>query len=160
MCLVVNLFMYLQRMNNAGQNYDFKSDPQYSDTTGTNELTRSGGGKGGSSSEDQSGNSKSDFIMEDGSAAPRKRKPLTADEKSKQNRDRNRDHAKNTRLRKKAYVIKLKELVDELTEQKVNEEGEAQMLEEKLNEVHTKRKNIVRLFLKYRSSNMNDYNQW
>jgi hypothetical protein len=33
-------------------------------------------------------------------------------------RDRNREHAKNTRLRKKAYISKLKELVDQLTHQK------------------------------------------
>lgn len=36
-------------------------------------------------------------------------------------RDRNREHAKNTRLRKKAYVTKLKELVDQLSLQKTME---------------------------------------
>ena len=29
-------------------------------------------------------------------------------------RDRNREHAKNTRLRKKAYILKLKQLVEEM----------------------------------------------
>jgi hypothetical protein len=39
-------------------------------------------------------------------------------------RDRNREHAKNTRLRKKAYVIKLKELAEQLERQKDIEEME------------------------------------
>ena len=39
-------------------------------------------------------------------------------------RDRNREHAKNTRLRKKAYVVKLKELVDQMNGQKDMEEKE------------------------------------
>ena len=47
----------------------------------------------------------------------RKRKMLNPDEKATQNRDRNREHAKNTRLRKKAYVMKLKELVDQMSNQ-------------------------------------------
>ena len=38
----------------------------------------------------------------------------TAEEKQKANRDRNREHARNTRLRKKAYLEKLKVTVDEL----------------------------------------------
>lgn len=39
-------------------------------------------------------------------------------------RDRNREHAKNTRLRKKAYVIKLKELAEQLETQKVFDDTE------------------------------------
>lgn len=48
----------------------------------------------------------------------RKRNKLTEEEKSQQNRDRNREHARNTRLRKKAYVAKVSKLVDELRLQK------------------------------------------
>ena len=43
-------------------------------------------------------------------------------------RDRNREHAKNTRLRKKAYVLKLKELVDHLTQQKEIDDKERKIL--------------------------------
>jgi len=39
---------------------------------------------------------------------------VSAEEKQKANRDRNREHARNTRLRKKAYLEKLKVTVDEL----------------------------------------------
>lgn len=115
----------------------------------------------GSSSEEQSlqgSSGKSDGFGD--TANPRKRKLLTADEKTKQNRDRNRDHAKNTRLRKKAYVIKLKELVDQLTEQKTKEEFEHKVLGDKLQETHLRRKNAVRLMLKYRSTNMTEYQRW
>jgi signal transduction histidine kinase len=43
-------------------------------------------------------------------------------------RDRNREHAKNTRLRKKAYILKLKELVDRMAQQKEKEERERRAL--------------------------------
>ena len=112
----------------------------------------------GNSSEDHSGNSRSEHSIE--AANPRKRKLLTADEKTKQNRDRNRDHAKNTRLRKKAYVIKLKELVDQLTEQKTSEEAERKTMGEKIHDTHLRRKNAVRLFLKYRATNVTQLDKW
>ena len=43
-------------------------------------------------------------------------------------RDRNREHAKNTRLRKKAYVSKLKELVEHLNQQKDIDDRERKIL--------------------------------
>ena len=60
---------------------------------------------------------------EDTSQAPvsKKRKNLNPDEKLEQSRNRNREHAKNTRLRKKAYVIKLQALVDKMRNQKESE---------------------------------------
>lgn len=59
---------------------------------------------------------------------------LDAGEKAKQNRDRNREHAKNTRLRKKAYVVKLKELVDSMTIHREVDLRERRALAEKINE--------------------------
>lgn len=49
-------------------------------------------------------------------------------------RDRNREHAKNTRLRKKAYVLKLKELVDQMNGQKDMEERERRALGERIHD--------------------------
>jgi hypothetical protein len=49
-------------------------------------------------------------------------------------RDRNREHAKNTRLRKKAYVVKLKELVDQMNGQKDMEERERRALGERVHD--------------------------
>ncbi|CAM9795798.1 unnamed protein product, partial [Hapterophycus canaliculatus] len=43
----------------------------------------------------------------------RKRAVLSKEERAKQNRDRNREHARNTRLRKKAFVEELKKQVRE-----------------------------------------------
>jgi hypothetical protein len=56
----------------------------------------------------------------------------------KQSRDRNREHAKNTRLRKKAYVLKLKELVDQMIFQKDAEEAERKLLGERIYETVAK----------------------
>lgn len=46
------------------------------------------------------------------------KRKLSAEEKARQSRDRNREHARNTRLRKKAYVQKLTDLVKDLTAEK------------------------------------------
>jgi signal transduction histidine kinase len=75
-----------------------------------------------------------DLDDDDGKSSNRKRKHLNPDEKVKQSRDRNREHAKNTRLRKKAYVTKLKELVDQMTRQKENEERDRRVLGEKIHD--------------------------
>ncbi len=48
------------------------------------------------------------------------------------NRDRNREHAKNTRLRKKCYVKKLQELVDRMNAQKELEERERKALGQRI----------------------------
>lgn len=90
----------------------------------------------------------------------RKRKNLNNDEKAKQNRERNREHAKNTRLRKKAYVLKLKELVDQLMMQKESDERDRKVLAEKIHDAHVIRKNAVRLFLNYRALGVQDSDKW
>ena len=90
----------------------------------------------------------------------RKRKMLNPDEKAKQNRDRNREHAKNTRLRKKAYVIKLKDLVDQMNEQREMELRERRALGERIYDTHVIRKNAVRLLLSYRAANVRDRDKW
>jgi len=57
-------------------------------------------------------------------AAKRRRQNLTPDERAKQNRDRNREHARNTRLRKKAFVEELKHTLTELVTQRNADETE------------------------------------
>lgn len=75
-------------------------------------------------------------------------------------RDRNREHAKNTRLRKKAYVIKLKELAEQLERQKINDEIEKKVSAMKVCQTDATRRNVVRLFLSYRESNIQDKSTW
>jgi len=90
----------------------------------------------------------------------RKRKHLSADEKAKQNRNRNREHAKNTRLRKKAYVNKLKNLVDQLSHMKQVESRERRILGVRIHETQIARKNAIKLLLDYRASDVRNRSKW
>jgi len=90
----------------------------------------------------------------------RKRKNLNPDEKAKQDRDRNREHAKNTRLRKKAYVTKLKELLEIMTNQRDVEENERLLLAESILETNEIRRDMVKLFLSYRAQNQMSKDMW
>lgn len=75
-------------------------------------------------------------------------------------RYRNREHAKNTRLRKKAYVMKLKELVDQVHKQKEIEETDRKQLGERIFDTQAIRKNAVRHLLMLRASNMRQRTRW
>lgn len=102
----------------------------------------------------------SQYPCEENEKSSKKRKQLNADEKAQQNRDRNREHAKNTRLRKKAYVTKLKELMDQMTRLKDNEDNERKLLGEKIYEQNLLRKHILRTMLSFRAENCQDRDKW
>mmetsp|Transcript_20766 Transcript_20766/g.29314 ORF Transcript_20766/g.29314 Transcript_20766/m.29314 type:complete len:959 (-) Transcript_20766:532-3408(-) len=89
-----------------------------------------------------------------------KRSNLTAAEKAKQNRDRNREHARSTRLRKKAYVQKLKELVDGLHAERTEEVRKRRVAIQHLAEVQSVRRAVVRTFLRFHSSYESDPRKW
>lgn len=77
---------------------------------------------------------------------------LTPADKAKANRDRNREHARNTRLRKKAYLEKLKITVDELCRERdtlVSERAGAANL---LVEMHNTRTEVLMSFFALRSA--------
>lgn len=77
---------------------------------------------------------------------------MTTAEKAKANRDRNREHARNTRLRKKAYLEKLKTTVDELCRERdtlVSERAGAANL---LVEMHNTRTEVLMSFFALRST--------
>lgn len=100
------------------------------------------------------------------------------------NRDRNREHAKNTRLRKKCYVKKLRELVDRMHAQREGEERERRALGQRIYDTvrtrlysayhctdyyicasldyrqHMTRKNVVRLFLTNCGLNVAQRDRW
>lgn len=90
----------------------------------------------------------------------KRRKLLSADEKAQQDRNRNREHAKNTRLRKKAYVNKLKELVESLHLQKNIEVREKMILGERIYDTQVVRRNAVRLMLTYHAINVQERQKW
>lgn len=77
---------------------------------------------------------------------------MTSSEKAKANRDRNREHARNTRLRKKAYLEKLKSTVDELCRERdtlISERAGAANL---LVEMHNTRTEVLMSFFALRST--------
>ncbi|CAB9523016.1 Blue-light-activated protein [Seminavis robusta] len=98
----------------------------------------------------------------------KKRKPpepidtsnMTPAQKAKANRDRNREHARNTRLRKKAYLEKLKSTVDELCKERdtlVSERAGAANL---LVEMHNTRTEVLMSFFALRSTNEKRRKLW
>jgi len=93
-------------------------------------------------------------------AAKRRRQNLNPEERAKQNRDRNREHARNTRLRKKAYVEELKRTLTELVAQR-----DANQLEQRRNaqrelEQREVRFRVMEEFLKLRGSNEPNVARW
>uniref|UniRef100_A0A7S2D0P8 BZIP domain-containing protein n=1 Tax=Octactis speculum TaxID=3111310 RepID=A0A7S2D0P8_9STRA len=90
----------------------------------------------------------------------RNRQTLTAEEKSKQSRDRNRQHARNTRLRKKAFVSKLVALVEKQKEDKVQQDRERELEAACAEEKQTVRSRAVRTFLDYRGVAETSHAKW
>lgn len=84
-------------------------------------------------------------------AARARRATLSADERAKQNRDRNREHARNTRLRKKAYVEELKRTLTELVAQRDASDLERRHERQRDLEVREVRYRVMEEFLKLRA---------
>ena len=98
--------------------------------------------------------------MKDDDQPPREKGELTAAQKAKQNRDRNREHARSTRLRKKAYVQKLKELVEGLHAERTEEVRKRRVAVQHLAEVQGVRRAVARSFLRFHSSYESDPRKW
>lgn len=88
--------------------------------------------------------------------AQKRRASLTVEDRAKQNRDRNREHARNTRLRKKAYVDELKKTLAEIASQRDSLELE-KMRDSELRKV---RFSVIQEFMKLRGSNAGDMKRW
>lgn len=89
-----------------------------------------------------------------------RKKDVSAAERAKQNRDRNREHARSTRLRKKAYVQKLKELVEGLHAERTEEVRQRRVAIQHLAEMQNVRRAVIRSFLRFHSSNERDKRKW
>ena len=87
-------------------------------------------------------------------------KDLSAQERAQQNRDRNREHARSTRLRKKAYVSKLKDLVDGLHAERSEEVRQRRVAIQHLAETQDVRRAVVRSFLRFQSNYETDKRKW
>jgi len=84
-------------------------------------------------------------------AARARRATLTVDERARQNRDRNREHARNTRLRKKAYVEELKRTLTELVTARDTSDLERRHEKQRDLEVREVRYRVMEEFLKLRA---------
>eukprot|EP00549_Striatella_unipunctata_P010690 CAMPEP_0118722110 /NCGR_PEP_ID=MMETSP0800-20121206/31161_1 /TAXON_ID=210618 ORGANISM="Striatella unipunctata, Strain CCMP2910" /NCGR_SAMPLE_ID=MMETSP0800 /ASSEMBLY_ACC=CAM_ASM_000638 /LENGTH=750 /DNA_ID=CAMNT_0006630179 /DNA_START=311 /DNA_END=2563 /DNA_ORIENTATION=- len=89
-----------------------------------------------------------------------KRQNLTPDERARQNRDRNREHARNTRLRKKAYVEELKRTLTELVAQRDAAELEKRHTAQRELEQREVRFRVMEEFLKLRGRNETNFSRW
>ena len=85
---------------------------------------------------------------------------MTPEEKAKANRDRNREHARNTRLRKKAYLEKLKTTVDELCRERDTLVSERAGAANILVEMHSTRTEVLMSFFALRSANEKRRELW
>ncbi len=96
----------------------------------------------------------------DKAARNARRASLTQEERAKQNRDRNREHARNTRLRKKAYVEELKRTLTELVAQRDATEVEKRHEAQRNREQREVRFRVMEEFLKLRGRNESNSARW
>lgn len=89
-----------------------------------------------------------------------RRQNLTPDERARQNRDRNREHARNTRLRKKAYVEELKRTLTELVSQRDTADIEKRHSAQRELEQREVRFRVMEEFLKLRGRQETSYSRW
>lgn len=89
-----------------------------------------------------------------------RRQNLTPDERARQNRDRNREHARNTRLRKKAYVEELKRTLTELVSQRDASDLEKRQTTQREAEQREVRFRVIEEFLKLRGRNEPNFARW
>ncbi|KAL7497888.1 hypothetical protein ACHAWT_007068 [Skeletonema menzelii] len=81
-------------------------------------------------------------------------------QKQQSNRDRNREHARSTRLRKKAYVNKLKELLDALHVERSDDDRKRRVAVQKLAEIQDLRRKVVNTFFGYHARCERNVTKW
>jgi hypothetical protein len=86
--------------------------------------------------------------------------PLTEAQRAQQSRDRNRKHARNTRLRKKAYVEELKQTLHELVAQRDRSEVVQEQNRQRELEQREVRFRVMEEFLNLRGRNVADTKRW
>jgi len=96
----------------------------------------------------------------DKAARNARRASLSQEERAKQNRDRNREHARNTRLRKKAYVEELKRTLTEIVAQRDAAELEKRHNAQREREQREVRFRVMEEFLKLRGRNELNAARW
>lgn len=90
----------------------------------------------------------------------RRKKDLTPEERAKRNRDRNREHAKSTRQRKKAFIQHLKELVEGMQAERTEEVRQRRVAIQRLADMQNVRRGVIHSFLRYLSNYERDKRKW
>lgn len=90
----------------------------------------------------------------------KRKKDLSTNDRARQNRDRNREHAKTTRVRKKAYVQKLTDLVEGLHAERAEELRQRRVAIQHLSETQNVRRTVLRSFLEFNSRYEKDKRKW
>ena len=85
---------------------------------------------------------------------------LSNEERAKQNRDRNREHARNTRLRKKAYIEELKQTLTAMVEQRNAAEDEKRQTAKRDLEQREIRFRVIEEFLRIRGRHEPNIARW
>lgn len=107
-----------------------------------------------------SSSSSTDPMGSGGKPTSKRKKELTAKERAQQNRDRNREHARSTRLRKKAYIQKLKELVEGLHAERTEEVRQRRVAIQHLAEMQNVRRAVIQSFLRFHAGYEKDERKW
>ncbi len=82
------------------------------------------------------------------------------DGKTEKNRERNREHARSTRLRKKAYIQKLKDMAQGLRAVQTKEIRERRLSMENMMNIQKVRRAVVQTALDYHANNEKDLTKW
>lgn len=82
------------------------------------------------------------------------------DGKTEKNRERNREHARSTRLRKKAYIQKLKDMAQGLRAVQTKEIRERRLSMENMMNIQKVRRAVVQTALDYHAGNEKDPRKW
>eukprot|EP00520_Triparma_pacifica_P018251 CAMPEP_0118652820 /NCGR_PEP_ID=MMETSP0785-20121206/11516_1 /TAXON_ID=91992 /ORGANISM="Bolidomonas pacifica, Strain CCMP 1866" /LENGTH=565 /DNA_ID=CAMNT_0006545351 /DNA_START=186 /DNA_END=1880 /DNA_ORIENTATION=+ len=98
--------------------------------------------------------------MNDGGGKKGKMSELEPEEKARLNRERNRAHARSTRLRKKAYVSLLSSEVARLTTEREEREQQAKVLKQRHEEDLKVRKWVLRTFFDQHVNGETDCAKW
>lgn len=85
---------------------------------------------------------------------------LDPQDKAQFSRDRNRLHARNTRIRKKAYVDELKRTLNQLVAERDSEVEWKTRQQERENEERSIRYNVLEEFVKLRTTDETDFHRW
>ena len=84
----------------------------------------------------------------------------TPEDRLQHNRERNKEHARSTRLRKKAYVQKLEEMVEKLRAIQTEEVRQRRMAMQKMGEVQRNRRSVIHTVLKFHSEYETKVENW